>query len=331
LTCTNGVVTNEQNCGSMGGYCSELMGPGATCVSTQCTPSANVAPVPGTSLCVAGVRHVCGADGWPQPAPCDAGLACVGAGQCEGTPRDPQCPPSGKATHCDSSTTYVSCSDGLKTGSGDCAIFEGICLEPITGEAACAEARCAEPMSLAFTEHMICVEGVRHRCDVTGWSTPMPCADGASCTGAGECASQCVPYAERCNGADDDCDGIIDESQPVILGGPCPSNTPGCEVLGQWACGPTEVPVCVTAPGLCPPETHADAQAGRPLADTVGGAFEPAGGETAEAEPTPVTSTCSGGPSPCVPLTLCVLAWRAGGSRGRRPFSRAAARDAILG
>jgi hypothetical protein len=315
LTCVSGTETSKKDCDDIGGYCTETLGSQAVCVSTQCTPSPNVAPTPGAALCVGGVRHVCDAGGWPSAAPCPGEKHCVGAGQCEGLETDPDCPPGVMATFCDGVTAYISCGDGVKTGSGDCAIFGGACVEPTPGDAACVEALCAEPMSDALVEHPICVDGVRHICDATGWSTVAPCPEGLFCSGAGDCVDECTPESERCNETDDDCDGVVDESLPVILGSPCLTDTPGCDALGAWACGPGDVPVCLTDPALCPDDPDIDAGTIGPDEDPPGGVFSP--GQEPSEPPGKVTSTCAGGPTPSVPLALLVL-MLTGWARGRR-------------
>jgi hypothetical protein len=323
LTCVNGTQTANQDCGAMGGYCTTTLGPQAVCVSTACTPSPNVAPTPGTALCVAGVRHVCDASGWPSPSPCPAGQGCVGAGQCDGPQTDPQCPDSGNATLCNGVTTYVSCGNGVKTGEGDCAIFGGVCVELVPGDAACVDALCAEPLSGALVEHALCLEGVRHVCDETGWSTEAPCPEGLECNGAGDCASgysdDCVggrtPEPERCNQLDDDCDGVVDESLSVILGSPCLTDLPDCDALGMWGCGLGEMPVCVTDPALCPGHSESDTGDPWPAGDSAGGVFTPA--DQPGAPPEQVSSTCAGAPAPSIPLALLLLALTAW-TRGRR-------------
>jgi hypothetical protein len=315
LTCVNGSKTDTQNCDALGAFCSELVGAQAACVSTQCTPSPNVAPQTGSAMCIGGVRHLCDSQGWPQSTPCPTGLSCVGSGQCEGgggptdpvdPPTDPECPPSGKATLCNGQTTYVSCGSGVKTGSGDCALFGGICIELTAGSAGCVDPVCTAPVTLTYVEHALCVNGERVLCDATGWSSPSPCPAGQSCAGDGQCVAApavCEPESERCNLQDDDCDGVIDESLPVVLGTACPTNIANCDALGVWTCGPGEVPVCVTDPTLCP--AWATPDPGASTSPGAGGVFTPP--ETNEEPLEPVTTTCASGPTPQAPWVLVML------------------------
>jgi len=313
LTCSNGSVTGSQNCDSLGAFCSELVGADAACVSTLCTPSPNVAPQTGSAMCIDGERHLCDSQGWPQMTPCPSGQSCAGSGQCVSNPgptdpvdppTDPDCPGTGKATLCNGETTYISCGDGVKTGSGDCALFEGVCVELTPGAAGCVDPVCTQPITLTYVEHTLCVDGERVLCDASGWSKTIPCPQGQSCVGDGQCVAgpaACEPENERCNLADDDCDGVIDESLPVVLGTPCPTNIAHCDAMGIWTCGPGEVPVCVTDPRLCPAWTTPD-----PGSSTPGGGVFTTPEE--EAEPLePVTTACSTGPAPGAPWALLTL------------------------
>lgn len=328
ISCVNGSQTGEQDCGGVGAFCSELVGAEAACVSTLCTPGPNVAPQVGSAMCINGVRHLCDSSGWPQSKPCPSGLSCVGAGECEGDggstdpvdpPVDPACPPSGTGTLCSGETSYISCGNGQQTGSGDCAVFGGICLELTASSAGCVDPVCANPVNLAYTEHAVCIDGARVLCDSSGWSTPSPCPAGLSCYGDGQCAPEpasCVGEPERCNLMDDDCDGVVDESLPVVLGTACPTNTPNCDALGVWTCGPGEVPVCVTDPTLCAGSDSVDPTTSTPADQVGGGTFTTTTTKTESQER--VTSTCASGPNPG-PGWLLLIAWLLCRARRREP------------
>ena len=57
----------------------------------------------------------------------------------------------------------------------------------------------------------------------------------------------CVPVAEQCNGADDDCDGRTDEIDPAEFPVPCvPDDVSQCGPT-RWVCAAALTPVCVGA------------------------------------------------------------------------------------
>jgi hypothetical protein len=74
--------------------------------------------------------------------------------------------------------------------------------------------------------------------------TPGRCARGIPACVQGElvCTPQIVPESERCNGVDEDCDGVIDE-YPIDVGTQCPTT-----LLGQCGQGAT---VCVESEVQC--------------------------------------------------------------------------------
>lgn len=90
-----------------------------------------------------------------------------------------------------------------------------------------------------------------------GCASNLDCPAGQSCIG-GMCSAMCVPSVEICNGADDDCDGMIDESDAIgaalcLAGAACVAGrctpTGGC-AAGQIACGGACVDV-QTDPSHC--------------------------------------------------------------------------------
>ncbi len=69
-------------------------------------------------------------------------------------------------------------------------------------------------------------------------------------------ASPVVAHVEKCNGADDDCDGVTDNGQGwPMIGTVCTIMAGTCTVPGLWACSSyTEMPYC-TAEDIPFPET----------------------------------------------------------------------------
>ncbi|MCX6781202.1 MAG: MopE-related protein [Candidatus Magasanikbacteria bacterium] len=49
-------------------------------------------------------------------------------------------------------------------------------------------------------------------------------------------ASPITSHVEKCNGLDDDCNGITDIDRWVDLGKPCTADVDGCVVTGIWQC-----------------------------------------------------------------------------------------------
>ncbi|MBI5499536.1 MAG: DUF4215 domain-containing protein [Deltaproteobacteria bacterium] len=83
---------------------------------------------------------------------------------------------------------------------------------------------------------MTCVRAATRSCTATGPTGPCVGTETCSdlCTWGGTCV---VGAAEVCNGADDDCDGELDEGFPCILGSSSACVT-ACAVGGTRACGP---------------------------------------------------------------------------------------------
>ncbi|MCB9550926.1 MAG: hypothetical protein H6705_03385 [Myxococcales bacterium] len=131
-----------------------------------------------------------------------------------------------------------------------------------------------------------------------------PCPVAGGCTGARVCVGgafgDCAPPAERCDGADDDCDGATDEGF-AGLGAPCS--------VGEGLCAVEGVQVCDAAGAgvVC------DAVAGAPMAELCNGADDDCDGAADEAIEggapceTGALGACATGLTACVDgSTLCL-------------------------
>jgi len=114
------------------------------------------------------------------------------------------------------------------------------CVEATTVEGA-TELQCVPDDGQCDCSEVAIAKGAQTTCYVeTGWGTCegiVACtADGMSPCSAGQ------PAAEACNGADDDCDGSIDEDQPEVACGvgPCAHSVPSCTNGMPAECDPQE-------------------------------------------------------------------------------------------
>ena len=197
------------------------------------------------------------------------------------------CPPVGAAEICLDEHVQASCKDGALTKGGDCGAYAAWCSTAGGAAPHCASAFCVESAAQIPIPHDVCLpDGKRYHCDEAGGLTPIAATEtcdgtdddcdgqtdegfgvGASCTeGEGACAvagttacaadgksTICNAKAgaaplETCNGADDDCDGEVDEV--FDLGAPCVGGTGACTAAGVTVCAEdgTHV-VCDAAPG----------------------------------------------------------------------------------
>ncbi|MCB9543944.1 MAG: VCBS repeat-containing protein [Myxococcales bacterium] len=89
-----------------------------------------------------------------------------------------------------------------------------------------------------------------------------PCELAAGCAGQRTCArgafGGCIPPAETCNGADDDCDGTPDEGFPG-LGDPCSAGVGACAADGLLTCDPSGAGVTCDAVAGEPGEERCNA------------------------------------------------------------------------
>ena len=173
---------------------------------------------------------------------CDDSDPTVNPGQ------DERC--DGRDTNCDGRVDHRSVDEGLACDTG----LLGVCAQGLTrcvqGNVLCEQAN--------FPAEVEVCDGLDRTCDgyvdATSLDGPLTrpcypgpatqidvgiCRVGAQVCVEGEWSVSCegfvLPREERCNGLDDDCDGVID-NDPVDVGQPCDTGLPGVCAPGIWVC-----------------------------------------------------------------------------------------------
>ncbi|MBI5487551.1 MAG: DUF4215 domain-containing protein [Deltaproteobacteria bacterium] len=160
----------------------------------------------------------------PNTLPCNDGDPCTSPDRCDG---EGAC--AGALIDADGDTYGPGAACGGDCNDGDDAIHPGA-----------AELCNAADDDCNGTKDdgsgMTCVRASTRSCTASGPSGPCVGTETCSdvCTWSGACI---VGASEVCNGADDDCDGVLDEGFPCILGSSSACVTT-CAVSGSRSCGP---------------------------------------------------------------------------------------------
>ncbi len=189
------------------------------------------------SSCPAGTRCVAGRCAAPSAS--DAGASDASADASPACAADRDCP-AGQACRAGACVSSSGCPAGTVPCAGVCADLTsdarncGAC-----GSTCAAGQRCNAGLCAGSTPDAGASDGA------LSCAADRDCPSGQRCA-AGVCVAggACVPSAERCNGLDDDCDGLVDESDPMGAGlcaagqtcrmgacvsrGGCPAGTVAC-------------------------------------------------------------------------------------------------------
>ncbi|MBI5489158.1 MAG: hypothetical protein HY905_17615 [Deltaproteobacteria bacterium] len=184
---------------------------------------------------------------------------------CE-TPWPETCQPNPEACNsvdddCDGSTD-----EGFLCRPGELVACRNVCGAPAEG--LCTD-ECVPPIGAACGTITETCNGLDDDCDTVpdnGFSCAAgaiaPCTTACGTAGSGRCtaaceppiSAACTPPVESCNGADDDCDGAIDEAFPCRRGA-LSSCTTSCGSIGTGictaACVPASAADCTALPEVC--------------------------------------------------------------------------------
>ena len=234
----------DRGCGAQCEACN-LSGKEGTCSPTRGNPVGTRPACAGESgVCAGvcdGVAQTCvypGAETSCRPATCVAAVATLAA-HCNATGSCPalqvqSCAKGCAASRCEGSTCAVDsdCATGRYCSAGVCAETFGPG-EACSANLQCASRRCVDGVCC----NRVCA-GSCEACDLPGsvgtCSAVLvgpPRGGRPACEGLGACAGRCdgtllscrnpEPTVERCNGLDDDCDGVVDNAAPCPAGELC--------------------------------------------------------------------------------------------------------------
>lgn len=245
-----------------------LCGDGERCSGGACAPDCSDECVDGARRCVAeGVQQcvaaaVGGCARWGAHAgagfvvgaalPCPAGQTCS-AGRCEQGCVDEcdrgqqRCAPGGGRQVCGDwdADVCLEFSEGAACPVGE-SCSDGTCAAVCHHECDAAQARCVDGQA---PQRQVCGDWDADPC--REWGPAQPCEPGALCRD-GVCHA-CVPSEEVVDGADNDCDRVVDEAPEGTLPGWCVLQEPHALVAAEgfdtapvfgrvWAAGITEAP-----------------------------------------------------------------------------------------
>lgn len=141
-----------------------------------------------------------------------------------------------------------SCVAGVCMIPGRCLLDVHCGADERCEDGACLPIRC---IAGACADGLVCEDG---QCVAAACTDPADCPSGFECDPLdGVCRRpSAIPVAERCNGADDDLDGEIDEG--FAVGTACSAGTGSCSRPGVLICGADGDAICSATPAMPSPE-----------------------------------------------------------------------------